>query len=157
MTPSRAPTTWCRPCARDGSPLRVSSSLVGVTEDLDALRQRWVGSQIAEAEVTIDPGRLVDWARACGESQPRFLDPHDPDFQAHPTFPTCINPGRMLPEDFPALGGRSMDGGKAVVVHTPIRAGDALTARSVVADIYEKTGRSGTMTFIVQRTTFTNQ
>jgi acyl dehydratase len=53
--------------------------------------------------------------------------------------------------------GRGIDGGKSVVVHRPVRAGEVLTGRSQVADIYAKTGRSGTMIFIVHRTDFFNQ
>ena len=38
-----------------------------------------------------------------------------------------------------------------------MRVGDVLTAVSTVHDIYEKTGRSGSMYFIVLRTVVTNQ
>lgn len=39
----------------------------------------------------------------------------------------------------------------------PIRAGDTITIASEVAEIYEKTGRSGGLTFTVIRSTLTNQ
>ena len=39
----------------------------------------------------------------------------------------------------------------------PVRPGDKLTARSHIHDIYEKTGRSGGMLFIVHRMEFVNQ
>ena len=55
------------------------------------------------------------------------------------------------------MAARGIDGGKAVEVHQPIRAGDVLEASSTIADIYTKTGRSGTMIFIVQRMSFVNQ
>ena len=38
-----------------------------------------------------------------------------------------------------------------------LRPGDVVTVRSAVHDVYEKTGRSGTMTFVVMRLTLTNQ
>jgi acyl dehydratase len=39
----------------------------------------------------------------------------------------------------------------------PIRAGDAITVASQLAETYQKTGRSGAMTFFVIRSTLTNQ
>jgi acyl dehydratase len=65
----------------------------------------------------------------------------------------------MWPDRFPRLskGSFGFDAGKRVEVHGPIRPGDVLTARSKIHDIYEKTGRSGSMVFIVHRMEFWNQ
>lgn len=41
--------------------------------------------------------------------------------------------------------------------YEPVRPGDTITARAAVHDVYEKTGRSGRMVFVVRRTTYTNQ
>jgi hypothetical protein len=126
--------------------------------NLDEVKQQWVGVEFDRAEFAVDQQRMLDWAMACGETEPRFTDPDHPDFQAHPTFATCMSHGPALPEGFPRLGnGQGMDGGKGVTVHQPIRAGDVLTGRSHIADVYAKTGRSGTMIFIVHRTNFANQ
>ena len=66
--------------------------------------------------------------------------------------------GRVLPDDFPQIGGGfGIDGGKTVEAHAPIRGGETLSAVTTIADLYDKTGRSGTMVFIVQRMTFHNQ
>tara|TARA_X000001036_G_scaffold128704_1_gene121683 strand:- start:30291 stop:30548 length:258 start_codon:yes stop_codon:yes gene_type:complete len=66
--------------------------------------------------------------------------------------------GRVFPDNFPQIGGGfGIDGGKKVEVHAPIRAGDTLTATTTIADIFDKTGRSGTMIFIVQRMEFRNE
>jgi len=51
----------------------------------------------------------------------------------------------------------SLFAGKSVEVHTPLRLGDEVTAKSEIFDIYEKTGRSGSMLFVVHRMRFTNQ
>lgn len=125
--------------------------------DLDQIRQDWVGKEFDLSTFTIDQDDMLTWARACGESDPRFTDPDHRDFQAHPGFTTHLVSRRVLPEDFPKISGRGIDGGKSVEVHAPIRAGDELTARATVADVYDKTGRSGTMVFIIQRMSFTNQ
>ena len=39
----------------------------------------------------------------------------------------------------------------------PSRPGDTLSAKTQVKDVYAKTGRSGTMVFVVRRTTYSNQ
>ena len=56
-----------------------------------------------------------------------------------------------LPPDFPELNGITMDAGKAVEWMAPIRDGATLTGKSHMHDIFEKTGRSGRMTFLVRR------
>ena len=103
-------------------------------------------------------GEMLAWAEACGETDARFTDARHPDFQAHPGFTAKYSSSRTLPTDFPSLGnGRSVDGGKSVESLGPIRAGDLLSATSLIADIYEKTGRSGTMLFIVHQMRYANQ
>jgi hypothetical protein len=125
--------------------------------DIAAVRDKWVGGVFQEIDLVVDRQRMLDWAISCGESDPRFIDADHPDFQASTAFPTHINAARMLPDDFPQLGsGRGIDGGKSIEWHRPMRAGDHLHATVQIADIYEKTGRSGTMVFIVNRMTFSN-
>jgi len=126
--------------------------------DLDAIKARWIGQEFDKATFEIDGTKMVAWAEAVGETDPRFIDPDHEDFQAHPNFTTHCTSHRVLPEEFPQIGGpRGIDGGKAIEVQQPIRAGDVLTASATIADIYTKTGRSGTMFFIVQRMSFVNQ
>lgn len=127
--------------------------------DLDTLRNDWVGFEFDRADFTVELDELLNWAEACGESDPRFTDPANPDFQAHPAFTTKYQSQshRMFPENFPALGPGGIDGGKSVEVHGPIHPGDRLHASAQIADIYDKTGRSGTMIFVVHRMSFTNQ
>ena len=98
------------------------------------------------------------WAEACGETDPRFVDPDHPDFQAHPNFTACLSTGRMMPDGFPKIGsGFGIDGGKTVEIHAPVRPGDTLTGRASINDVYDKTGRSGTMVFVIHRMDFFNQ
>ena len=39
----------------------------------------------------------------------------------------------------------------------PIRPGDTITMKARITDVYEKTGRTGKMVFIVRETTYENQ
>ena len=126
--------------------------------DIDRLREQWVGKVFQEIDLVVSQYHMLEWALACGETDPRFIDPAHPDFQASTSFPTQINAARMLPEDFHDIGsGRGIDGGKSIEWHRPMHAGDRLHATVEIGDIYAKTGRSGTMVFIVNRMTFYNE
>ena len=125
--------------------------------NLAAIRDKWVGVEFDWTTFEMTASDMVAWAVACGEVDPRFIDSTHDDFQAHPGFTTHCMSGRVVPKDFPQIGGGfGIDGGKKVEVHAPIRAGDTLTATTTIADIFDKTGRSGTMIFIVQRMEFRN-
>ncbi|MGI8553334.1 MAG: FAS1-like dehydratase domain-containing protein [Dehalococcoidia bacterium] len=52
---------------------------------------------------------------------------------------------------------RLLNGGVEAEFFQLARVGDRITARSRYADIYERSGRSGTMVLIVTETTYTNQ
>jgi len=126
--------------------------------EIAAIRDRWVGLEYDWTDFEMVTEEMVAWAEACNETDPRFIDPTHPDFQAHPNFTAHCMSGRVLPDDFPQIGGGfGIDGGKTVEAHAPIRGGETLSAVTTIADLYDKTGRSGTMVFIVQRMTFHNQ
>src|SRR3954451_12864940 len=124
--------------------------------DLQTARDEWVRRVLQEMDIVVDRDRMLEWAMACGETDPRFVDPAHPDFQASTAFPTHVNAARMLPDEFPLFGDgrRGIDGGKSIEWHRPMRPGDKLHATVQIGDIYDKTGRSGTMVFIVNRMTF---
>ena len=121
------------------------------------LREGWVGVEFDATEFKVTEQECLDFALACGEVHPRYTDPSHPDFQAPPTLPTKMMSRRMLPKDFPNLGRRGFDAGKSVQVHGVVRPGETLTGRSRIADIYEKTGRSGQMIFVVHQMEFRNE
>lgn len=123
-------------------------------EVIAGIKKEWIGRQFDVAEFKIKEHEALEFAGACGETEPRFTDPQHPDFQAPPTFTAKFVSRRILPEAFPRIGARGFDAGKTVVAHAPIRPGQTLTAHSKIADIYEKTGRSGSMVFIVHRMEF---
>jgi len=125
--------------------------------DLDAIKEEWIGTEFDLTTFTVERDKMLLWARSVGENDPRFVDPDHDDFQAHPTYSTSLVSRRALPKDFPRLGKNGIDGGKAVENFVPIREGDTLRGAATIAEIYPKTGRSGTMIFVVQRMTFHNQ
>jgi hypothetical protein len=124
---------------------------------LAGIDRSWIGKEFDTAEFNVKQEEVLAYAKACGEQDPRFTDPAHPEFQAMPTFTAKYVSRRILPESFPSLGSRGFDAGKTVHVRGSVRPGDRLVAHSKIADIYEKTGRSGPMVFIVHRMEFENQ
>jgi hypothetical protein len=125
--------------------------------DIAEAKAKWVGFEFDTREFPISEEMIVEYARAVGETDVRFSDPSHSDFQAAPTLTNMFMGGRVLPEGFPRFAMRGFDAGKCVMPKRPIRPGDVLVGRSHVEDIYEKTGRSGSMFFIVHRMEFANQ
>ena len=119
--------------------------------DLDELKAKFLNEDFDSKDFVLDAEKLVTVAQASGENRAQYNDPEHKDFQALPAYLCSLASGRHLPIDFPSLGGIPMDGGKAVEIHAPVRAGESLNGRTHLHDIYDKKGRSGRMIFIVVR------
>src|SRR5512141_1302792 len=90
---------------------------------------------------------ILEYIAITGETEP----PAAPaDLVAPPTFVVRQRGQRFMPPKLAGVRG-GMDAGKDIDFGVPIRPGDVLTSTSTVHDIYEKTGRSGTMAFVVLR------
>ncbi len=124
--------------------------------DVEALKEEFLFKVFDEAHFEFCAQDLADYARACGETAARYIDPHHAEFQAPPTIATSLQPGRRMPEGFPKVAGLGMDAGKAVSPKRAILPGVKLTGRSHLQDIYTKTGRSGRMVFFVIRMQLTD-
>lgn len=122
----------------------------GLTMEIDELRRDWLNLDFDEREFEVKPDEVREFSLAAGETSSRFTDPSDPDFQAPPTYTARFHGRRLLPQDFPEIG-LPLDAGKAVMPKRALRAGARLVGRSHLHDIYEKTGRSGRMVFLVSR------
>jgi acyl dehydratase len=103
------------------------------------------------------------FARALGETDPVWLDaeaaargPHG-GLVAVPTFCLKFRSRRFYPPDMPRLSRTGFDAGKDVEFGVPIRPGDRIGVTATLQELYEKTGRSGAMVFVVIRFTMTNQ
>ncbi|MCK6553839.1 MaoC family dehydratase N-terminal domain-containing protein [Candidatus Binatia bacterium] len=118
----------------------IDRSIVGSEFD------RWVFAPVTEAEVRA-------YAEASGEPVRE-----DGDALVAPvTFVLRLRGKRFMPANMPQLGTMGFDAGKDMELGVPVRVGDVLTVVGSVHDIYEKTGRSGTMAFVVLRTEVANQ
>ncbi len=76
---------------------------------------------------------------------------------APPTLCSIFVREVQLPDIGLEFGSVQMHAGQRVQPVAPIYAGDRLTASSHLKEVYSKTGRSGTMVFVVWETTFRNQ
>jgi hypothetical protein len=119
--------------------------------EIEELKSAFLNKDFDEREFSVRAEAMVEFALAVGETAAHYTDPSHPEFRAVPTFSARFHGRRMLPEDFPRFGGIPLDAGKAVMPQAPIRAGVKLVGRSHLHEIYEKTGRSGRMIFLVAR------
>ncbi|HYB89762.1 MAG TPA: MaoC family dehydratase N-terminal domain-containing protein [Candidatus Binataceae bacterium] len=113
--------------------------------------------------VKVSAEDIEKFCEALGESNPIYNDeqaakkgPYG-ELVAPPSFAVSFRNGRHFFEHIPRFGQRGFDAGKDVEFVRPVRAGDEITLTSYVKEIYEKTGRSGSMVFVVIRSTLRNQ
>ena len=106
--------------------------------------------------VTAD--ELIDFARALGETRPEYTEP-GPALVGHPTYCVRYKGNKFYPESIPkTINVRTgFDAGKDIQLGVPVRPGDSIEVRSTLHEVYEKTGRTGSMYFVVIRFTMTNQ
>jgi len=137
----------------------------------------WAQEPFDPYEVTISATDIARYARAIGETDPIYFDPaaarvagHS-DVIAPPYFPYTIRmqsanlrdradlePDGSSSEDVPPVETtRAMAGETKIEMGVPIVAGDTITLEKRITDLYEKSGRSGDLVFVVQEFRFTNQ
>ncbi len=106
---------------------------------------------------------IQSFTQSVGETNPVSLDEEAAlaagfdGLVAPPTFCTVLVHRVSLPDIKLEFGKMQVHAGQRVQPRSPILVGDRLTASSHLKDVYAKTGRSGTMVFIVWETTFRNQ
>lgn len=119
--------------------------------DIEELQARFLNLEFDRKDFVLEADKVAAVARLAGEPRAEFTDPVHPDFQASAAYVASLSAGRHLPIDFPRIGGIPMDGGKAVTCLRPVPVGVPLTGRTHLHEIYDKSGRSGRMIFLVSR------
>jgi acyl dehydratase len=113
--------------------------------------------------VEVSAEAVRKFCEAIGETNPIHTDPEAArngpygELTAPPSFAVTFRNGRHFFEHVPRFGRRGFDAGKDVEFVAPIRPGDSITLSSHVKEIYEKTGRTGSMVFVIVRSTLKNQ
>jgi len=125
------------------------------------------GKEYPPYTVTIERGRIKDFARAIGDQNPFYLDDkvgaasEFGDVIAPPTFPITFKDETADSNAFlKELGtdiSRILHGEQEFELHRPLRPGETLLCRPRIADVYEKSGKSGAMAFVVRETAVTDK
>lgn len=125
------------------------------------------GKEYPAFAVTVERGRIKEFARAIGDLNPLYLDDgvgragEFGDIIAPPTFPVTFrhesSDSAAALRDLGVDISRVLHGEQEFEHFRPIRPGDTLLCRRRITDIYEKTGRSGPMAFVVAETVVTDQ
>lgn len=124
-----------------------------------------IGKEFPPYVVTVERGRIKDFARAIGDLNPFYLDDavgrasRWGDIIAPPTFGTSFRDEASAAAFLRELGvdiGRVLHGEQEFELCRPLRPGETFLCRTKVVDVYEKSGRSGPMAFVVRETAVTD-
>jgi acyl dehydratase len=107
---------------------------------------------------------MIDaYCAAIGDTNPLYRDAAvaamgpEGALTAPPGFAAIFRLEDSIFDNLPKFGRRRLAGGIDIDFVQPIRAGDAIGTVTEVKEIYEKTGRTGPMVFIVLRSALKNQ
>ena len=127
--------------------------------------RRYIGHQLPPFQVEVEKGRLRFFAKATGQTEPVYIDESaardagHPGLPVPPTFLFCLemespNPAairELLGMDYRSL----LHGEQGFSYHAMAYAGDTLTFRQHIEDIYDK--KNGALEFVVRKTRVSNQ
>jgi acyl dehydratase len=127
--------------------------------------RRHIGHQLPPFQVEVEKGRLRFFAKATGQADPVYTDEAaargagHPALPVPPTFLFCLemeapNPAairELLGMDYRSL----LHGEQGFSYHAMAYAGDTLTFRQHIEDIYDK--KNGALEFVVRKTRVSNQ
>jgi N-terminal half of MaoC dehydratase len=120
------------------------------TSVIDRLRAR-IGKDGPSTEAMVEAGHLKRFAEAIGDPNPRWAQ------EAPPTFLVALAPASVHLAEAEEYGKGWLNGGNRFEYLEPVKVGDRITATGRVADVYEKTGSSGNLLFIIFETEYVNQ
>jgi len=126
-----------------------------------------LGKEFPPFAVTVERGKIKEFARAIGDSNPLYLDDRVGaasewgDLIAPPTFAiTFRDEGADTNALLRELGtdiSRVLHGEQEFEIHRQLQPGQTYLCRARVVDIYEKSGKSGPMAFVVRETFVTDK
>jgi acyl dehydratase len=121
-----------------------------------------LGKEFARSEQHVTRDMLLDYANLLGTTHPPYIDAEEAraqgyrDLIAMPTFLIADAATPLVPPEIPFHGG-GLNAGYECTYFGEVYPGDTLTYSTCIADLYDKTGRSGTMRFVIRETTVSNQ
>jgi acyl dehydratase len=117
----------------------------------------------AAQPVYVTAQMIADFCAVFEESNPLYTDAEAAGrgpyggIVAPPSFAGTFRDGDNIFEQLHRYGTRGLAAGMDVEFVAPIRAGDTVRITSQLKEVYQKTGRSGPMIFLVIRSTLRNQ
>jgi hypothetical protein len=116
---------------------------------VDRLRAH-IGTPGPPTSAVVEAGHLKRFTEAIGDSYPRWL------IEAPPTFLVALAPVSAHLPEAEEYGKGWLNGGNRFEYLEPVKVGDTITAIGKVVDVYEKTGASGSLLFIIFETEYFN-
>jgi len=127
--------------------------------------KKWIGHELPASVLPIERTRLQFFAKVIGETDPIYTDVSaardagHPDLPVPPTFLFAaeMDSGAVmrLLADLGVPVTRLLHGEQGYTYHRPVHAGDTVTVRSTITDIYDKKG--GALEFVVKTSRALNQ
>ncbi len=121
-----------------------------------------IGTEMGGSSMVVERGKVMEFARAILDDNPAYFseDPAVPltytMASAHWPPPTGGGGSKLASLGLDLL--KILHAGQEYEYLGEIKAGDTLTSRSKISDVYEKDGKAGgKMIFVVSENTFTNQ
>ena len=127
--------------------------------------KNWIGQELPESVLPIERTRLQFFAKATGETRAEYLDVAAAraagyaDLPAPPTFLFAaeLDSGvsNQLLTDLGIPLSKLLHGEQSFTYYKPVCAGDTVTVRSTISNVYEK--KNGALEFVVKDSRATNQ
>jgi acyl dehydratase len=121
-----------------------------------------LGVESAPVSYDVERGAIRKFAEAIGDDDPIYVDEKAAQavgfktIVAPPTFLCTFRP-QKLPDLHIQFGRVRLNGGNEYEYYRPIYAGDTITLTARYVDVRERSGRTGSMVFVITELTFTNQ
>ena len=127
----------------------------------DEMRERAIGVESGPVVLEVEKGAIRRFAEAVGDSNPLWSDEvaarksRYGGIIAPPTFLRSMRLAQPeLPFEIPF--NRLLDGGSEWEYFEPVRSGDRISAVARIVELSERSGRLGTMLFLISETTYEN-
>ena len=124
--------------------------MTATTSIVDRLRAR-IGQDGQATHAMVEAGHLRRFVEAIGDPNPRWAE------EAPPTFLVALAPASVHLAEAEEYGKGWLNGGNRFEYFEAVKVGDRISATGRVADVYEKTGSSGSLLFIIFETDYVNQ
>jgi hypothetical protein len=121
-----------------------------------------IGTEMGGSQMVVERGKVMEFARAILDDNPAYFEADPPVpltftmAQAHWPAPTGGGGAKLASLGLDLL--KILHAGQEYEYLGEVKAGDTLTSKGKISDVYEKEGKAGgTMLFVVSENTFTNQ